>query len=297
MTYSIVAYDPTTGELGVGVHSKVFSLGSTVPWIRADLGAVATQSLVNVSLGPKALELLEDGRTPQQIMEHFRRIDEGIELRQLGIYSVKHGSFAFTGDKCIPSAAHVIGKNYSCQGNLLSNDDVIPSMSHGFENASGFLVEKIMTALESAEAAGGDSRGSQSAIIMIDQLRKGKGNFGDRKIDLRVEDHENPISTLRGYVNIQIIYSKIRSSLESNSLNLNVAIDEIEAIISKSKDRPFDEAWLILGTLYFNVNDFENASRCVSICLDINPHMKNIIKHYPTYGLGFNQEFLTSSLV
>jgi uncharacterized Ntn-hydrolase superfamily protein len=294
MTYSIAGMDPETGEIGIAVHSKVFSLGGIVAFVKADVGAVATQSLVNVSLGPLGLELLENGRTPEQVLEHFIEIDEGIQLRQLGILSVKDGPLSFTGDKCIAWAGGKTGQNFTCQGNILIGNEVIDSMASAFEQTSGRLIEKLMASLEAAETKGGDARGSQSAIIVIEEKGKGRAGYGDRKVELRVDDHEDPIAEMRRLVEIQLLYDNMQQASVLAGEDVNEAILILENALENRTDRVTDEAWLTLATLYFRNENLGKAVECIQKCVSIHPGMKGIIRKYPELGAGFDENFINS---
>src|SRR5262245_24018168 len=195
-TFSIVAFDPDKKEWGVAVASKYLAVGSVVPWARAGIGAVATQAQVNVTYGSRGLELLADGRMPEEIIKVMTEDDKGIDFRQIGIVDKQGQVAAFTGPKCNAWAGHKTGKNYSCQGNILAGEEVIADMARAFEDAKGSLAWRMMAALEAAEKAGGDKRGKQSAAILVVRDKAGPNGLSDRYIDLRVDDHENPIPEL-----------------------------------------------------------------------------------------------------
>ncbi|MCY3410280.1 MAG: DUF1028 domain-containing protein [Candidatus Heimdallarchaeota archaeon] len=291
MTFSIVAYDPVSGEIGIGVQSKAFGVGSLVPWVKAGIGAVATQSLVNVKLGPIGLELLEDGRSAEQVMEYFQEIDSGIERRQLGILSTKHGAYSFTGKECISWAGGYVGENFCCQGNILTGSQVISDMAKAFENTDGDIATRIMTALTKAQNAGGDARGKQSAALIVEQSGRGRAGYGDRKIDLRVEDHENPIEELNRLLEINRLgeYAYTAYTME----NKNEAINYLKSKIDGRMDRTLDETWIALANLYFSNNQKEDAKEAIETALIINPGMKNILTFYPKLGFGFSDEFIS----
>ncbi len=195
-TFSIVAYDQQSGQIGVAVQSHWFSVGSIVSWAEAGVGAVATQSLVNVSFGPRALESLKKGYSPQKTVEELVNADEGRDFRQLAVIDEKGRVATHTGEKCIADAGHIIGKNYSVQANMMLNKDVVPAMSKAFEQSSGPLAERMVAALQAAQKAGGDIRGQQSAAIIIVRVKSTGKSWEDRLIDLRVEDHPNAVKEL-----------------------------------------------------------------------------------------------------
>ncbi len=195
-TFSIVAYDKQSGQIGVAVQSHWFSVGSIVSWAEAGVGAVATQSLVNVSFGPRALESLKKGYSPQKTVEELVNADEGQDFRQLAVIDKKGRVATHTGEKCIADAGHIIGKNYSVQANMMLNKEVVPAMSKAFEQSSGPLAERMVAALQAAQKAGGDIRGQQSAAIVIVRVKSTGKFWEDRLIDLRVEDHPNAVKEL-----------------------------------------------------------------------------------------------------
>lgn len=195
-TFSIVAYDPEREEWGIGVASKYLAVGSAVPFAKAGVGAVATQAQVRVTWGPEALELLAKGSSAEDVVAALTKADPRSNVRQLGVIDAKGEAASFTGANCIPYAGHKIGKHYACQGNILAGEAVITDMAKAFEDAKGPLAWRIMAALEAAEAAGGDKRGKQSAAILIVRKGAGPNGFGDRALDLRVDDHQEPIPEL-----------------------------------------------------------------------------------------------------
>ncbi len=195
-TFSIVAYDPERKEWGVAVASKYLAVGSVVPWAKAGTGAVATQSLVNITYGSRGLELLAEGKPAEEVVKLLTDEDKGKESRQLGIVDGKGHAANFTGSMCSAWAGGKIGTNYTCQGNLLAGEAVVKDMAKAFEEKKGPLAWRMMAALEAGEAAGGDKRGKQSAAILVVRERSGPDRRGDRYLDFRVDDHEDPIKEL-----------------------------------------------------------------------------------------------------
>jgi uncharacterized Ntn-hydrolase superfamily protein len=195
-TFSIVAFDPDKKEWGVAVASKYLAVGSVVPYARANVGAVASQSAVNVSLGPKGLDLMADGKSAEDATKALVEGDKGSDFRQLGLVDAKGNASAFTGKRCNPWAGGKTGKNYACQGNLLAGEKVVDDMARAFEDSKGPLAWRLMAALEAGEKAGGDKRGKQSAAILVVREGAGPNAVGDRYIDLRVDDHADPIPEL-----------------------------------------------------------------------------------------------------
>ncbi|MFX0076516.1 MAG: DUF1028 domain-containing protein [Candidatus Hermodarchaeota archaeon] len=196
-TYSIVARDPNTGEMGVGVQSHYFSVGSIVSWGESGVGVVATQSLVNVSFGILGLELLKEGKSPREALDILIAGDEGRDVRQVAILDAQGRVAAHTGSKCIIHAGHIEGNNYSVQANMMLTDKVWSTMSTTFESNSHLpLAERIVESLASAETVGGDIRGKQSAALLVVGGKEVNNKWEDKLIDLRVEDHENPVQEL-----------------------------------------------------------------------------------------------------
>ncbi len=197
-TFSIVARDGETRDLGVAVQSKYFAVGSVVPWAAAGVGAVATQAAVNPELGPEALRLLGTRVPPQEALEQILAADERPELRQVGIIDHQSRTANHTGGECTQWAGGVCGEDFSAQGNILAGPQVVEAMAASFQAAAGqVLGERLMQALEAGQAAGGDTRGQQSAALLV--VRQGGGTAGltDRVVDLRVDDHQDPIAELR----------------------------------------------------------------------------------------------------
>lgn len=205
-TYSIVARDTLTGEMGVAVQSHWFSVGSIVAWGKAGVGVVATQSFVNPSFGPRGLSLLENGLSPQMAVESLLKLDEGRAVRQLAILNVKGDVFAYTGSNCIDYAGHITGKNFSVQANLMEKPTVWNAMAKSFKNSKGSLAERMLIAMEAAESEGGDIRGKQSAAILVVKAKSNGNVWEDKVVDLRVDDHENPLLEMRRLLNIHNAY-------------------------------------------------------------------------------------------
>lgn len=196
-TYSIVGYDPETGEIGVAVQSKFPCVGSVVPWVKAGVGAVATQSWANTSYGPDAWALLEKGFSPVEVVKELTRDDEHKSLRQVGLVDAAGESATFTGDECMVWAGGISGPNFAAQGNVLVGPETVQALGDTFMNAEGDLAERLTLALLAAQAAGGDRRGMQSAALYIAKEGAGYGGWNDRYIDIRVDEHDNPIAELR----------------------------------------------------------------------------------------------------
>jgi len=206
VTYSIVARDKKTGEFGVAVQSHYFQVSPAVPWGLAGVGAVATQSMVNISYGPLGLELMQAGYTAEQALKALTSGDPQAEVRQCAIIDAAGTVAAHTGTKCIPAAGHKLGDGFSCQANLMEKDTVWDAMAVAYTSTDAPLAERMMAALDAAEAEGGDIRGKQSAAMVV-VAAKGTGRpWVDRIIDLRVEDAAEPLVELRRLLRIKRAY-------------------------------------------------------------------------------------------
>jgi uncharacterized Ntn-hydrolase superfamily protein len=209
VTYSIVARDPATGRFGVAVQSHYLGVGPVVPWLEAGVGAVATQASVNTSFGPIGLELLRAGRSADAVVAALVASDDRPEVRQLGVVDAEGRAAAHTGAECIPACGHLVRDGFTVQGNLLERETCWPAMATAYEAAlsSGEpLVERLLRAMEAAEAEGGDVRGRQSAAIMIVDSVVQPAAWRGRLMDLRIEDHPDPVPELRRIVTLQLAY-------------------------------------------------------------------------------------------
>jgi len=205
-TYSIVARDTVTGEMGVAVQSNWFSVGSLVVWGKAGVGVVATQSFINPSFGPRGLALLENGLTPALAVKALLELDEGREVRQLAILDIQGNVEAYTGENCIDAAGHIVGDNFSVQANLMDKNTVWPAMAEAFKKSKGSLAERMLIAMEAAQNEGGDIRGKQSAAILVVKGESTGHSWEDTVVDLRVEDHKNPLQEMKRLLTIHKAY-------------------------------------------------------------------------------------------
>lgn len=207
-TYSIVARDPNTGEMGVAVQSHWFSVGPIVPWAKAGVGAVATQSLVDPSYGPLGLELMRTGRSATAALKSLLAGDEGRAVRQVAMIDAAGRVATHTGDRCIAAAGHVTDEEnqFSVQANLMLGEEVWPAMAKAYRKTTGDLADRMLAALEAAQNVGGDIRGKQSAAILIVAAESTGKPWVDRKFDLRIEDHPHPVQELKRLVQLQRAY-------------------------------------------------------------------------------------------
>jgi uncharacterized Ntn-hydrolase superfamily protein len=210
-TFSIVARDPLTGELGVAVQSHWFNVGSTVPWAEAGVGAVATQSFVEPSYGKLGLDLMRAGRSAPDALKSLLARDPASDVRQVAMIDSQGRVAAHTGAKDIPAAGHITGENFSVQANLMLNEKIWPAMAQAFQTTKGDLAERMLAALDAAQAAGGDIRGRQSAALIIVSGKPTGRPWSDRIFDLRVDDSPEPLKELRRLVTLQRAYNHMNA--------------------------------------------------------------------------------------
>ncbi len=206
-TFSIVARDKTTGEMAVGVQSHWFSVGSIVSWGQSGVGVVATQSFVNPAYGPNGLALMSEGKSAKEALDLLVAKDDGKDFRQVAFLDVKGNAAAFTGEKCIVSAHHIVGDNYAVQANMMLNDKVVPAMAKAFEEHKDLpLADRVVKVLIAAQEAGGDIRGKQSAALVVVNAKPAKNSWEDKKVNLRVDDHATPLVELQRLLQVHKAY-------------------------------------------------------------------------------------------
>lgn len=211
-TFSIVAYDPSNGDLGIAVESKFLSVGAVVPWARAGIGAIATQAWANTRYGPLGLDMLERGLTPGQVGAALVAGDENAAQRQFGLVDAQGRAYTYTGSGCMAWAGGRTGMNFAIQGNILTGPEVVAALAEEFEGSAGRdlrqadLAQRLVAALAAAQAAGGDRRGQESAALLVVRARAGYSGFNDRYIDLRVDDHPKPIEELKRLLDLHRLY-------------------------------------------------------------------------------------------
>jgi len=257
-TYSIVARDPVTGEMGVAVQSHWFSVGTIVAWGEAGVGVVATQSFVNPAFGPDGIELMKQGMNANDVLDKLIGEDEGRDLRQLAVLDVNGNVKSYTGKNCIYGAGNIVGENYSVQANLMLNDKVWSAMSEAYENSTGPLAERMIAALEAAENAGGDIRGKQSACLLIVRGEATGNLWEDRLIDLRVDDDPEPIEELKRLLKVHRAYGHMNNgdvAVEHGDMEL--AMKEYMAAEEMFPDNEEMKFWHAVTLV--NNGDLENA--------------------------------------
>jgi uncharacterized Ntn-hydrolase superfamily protein len=241
-TYSIVAYDRATGELGAAVQSHWFSVGSTVPWVEAGVGAVATQSFIEPSYGALGLDLMRAGKTANEALAGLLRADSNESVRQVAMVDAQGRAAAHTGKNCIPEAGNHVGDGFSCQANLMLKNTVWNAMARAYETTKGELADRLIAALEAAEKEGGDIRGRQSAAIIVTRGKASGAPWKDRLYDLRVEDHAAPVAELKRLLKLNKAYNhmnagdelmtanKIADALKEYSLGMEIYPDNPEML-------------------------------------------------------------------
>jgi uncharacterized Ntn-hydrolase superfamily protein len=227
-TFSIVARDAKTGEMAVGVQSHWFSVGTLVPWGEAGVGVVATQSFVNKSYGAKGLALMKQGKTATEALAELVAADEGRDVRQVAMIDTNGNVNTHTGKKCIDFATHITGKNFSVQSNMMLNDKVCPAMAKAFEASEGKpLAERILIALQAAQAVGGDIRGKQSAAILVVAGKSNGQLWNERLIDLRVDDNAFPLVEMDRLLKLYRAYEHMdKGDLATEKNDMKLAMEE-----------------------------------------------------------------------
>lgn len=230
-TFSIVARDPVTGDMGVAVQSHWFSVGTSVSWAEAGVGAVATQSFTNKSFGLRGLNLLRSGLTAQQALDSLLATDEGREVRQVAVVDKAGNVAAHTGKNCIDYAGDIQGAGFSVQANMMLTNKVPQAMANAYQNSGGKpLAARLLAALEAAQAAGGDIRGRQSAALLIVPAKSNNEPWNERTVDLRVDDNPDPIKELRRLYNVQVAYEHMNNGdLAVEKGNMQLAMQEYKA--------------------------------------------------------------------
>jgi len=283
-TYSIIAMDKTTGQLGVAVQSHWFSVGFLVPWAKAGVGAVATQSFVKVDYGPEGLKLMESGMTATEVLRILTSQDDGEDLRQVGMIDFNGNVAVHTGKRCIEHAGHVTGDNYSVQANMMANATVPKAMANAFENSKGDLADRMMAALEAAEGEGGDIRGKQSAAMVIVSGDPTGVDWKDTILSLRIEDHPTPLVELKRLIRIHRAYQ------HANRGDQYMETEEIEKALSEySKAAEFypENAELPYWSAIALVNGgrLEDALPVFKSVFRRNPNLKTMTPRLTNSGL------------
>jgi uncharacterized Ntn-hydrolase superfamily protein len=259
-TFSIVAYDPQEQAWGIAVASKFLAVGSVVPWARAGVGAVATQSYANTSFGPRGLDFMEAGLTANQALERLLSDDPERELRQVGLVDRMGGTATFTGKSCYSWAGGIAGPNFAAQGNILAGEQVITTLVETYVKTNGDLPHRLHAALLAGDRAGGDRRGKQSAAIYVVKPKGGYGGFNDRWVDYRVDDHPDPVLRLGELLELHELYfNKSDASAEIELVgDVLISLQKIMARLGYGQDLPLgkyeDKTRLALEAFMGNEN-------------------------------------------
>lgn len=291
-TFSIIARDPATGELGMGVQSKSLGVGTRTISAKGSLAVIAHQASSNPMYGAVGLELLRAGLTPQDALDMMTRSDEGRNNRQVSILDIQGRSASWTGSATSDWKGHKCGNNYCAQGNTLTGPEVVEAMARSFESSSGPLAERLLAALDAAQAAGGDARGTQSCAILVVKPLAGAAGFSDRVVDIRVDDHRTPLVELRR------ILDKLRSGQmisEANtklqSGNTTAALET--ALAARHKSPENDNVWVALANIYLKMGRKADALEAIRRAVELNPGNKRQLSRNKNFeSLHKDPEFL-----
>lgn len=283
-TYSIVARDTATGDIGVAVQSHWFSVGSIVSWAEAGVGAVATQSFVDPSYGKLGLDLMRAGRTGPDTLKALLAGDEAREVRQVAIIDAQGRVAAHTGAKNIAAAGHVVGTGFSVQANMMANEKVWPAMAQAYSNTKGDLAHRMMAALDAAQSAGGDIRGSQSAALIVVKSKSTGKPWTDRLFDLRVDDHPEPLKELRRLLTLQRAYNHMNEGdLAIEAKDNARALREYSAAAKLVPDNLEMVYWHAVALV--NINRLDDALPLFRRVFTADPNWIELTKRLPKVGL------------
>ena len=283
-TYSIVAMDRKTNQIGVAVQSHWFAVGALCPWIESGVGVITTQSMVEVSYGPKGLALLRGGKPAQQALNELLEADDGKELRQVAVVDAQGNVAAHTGKRCIAEAGHQIGDSFSAQANMMLNNTVWSAMASAFENSQGNLANRLLSALQAAQEAGGDIRGKQSASLLVSENVKDDTPWKNIFSDLRVDDHPDPILELKRLLDIQYAYDLMNEGDGLLSKNKNEAAkakyQQAAKLAPDIEELPFWHAVTLADTGKVN-----EALPIFERVFNINKNWALLVQRLPASGL------------
>jgi uncharacterized Ntn-hydrolase superfamily protein len=283
-TYSIVARDSGTGHLGVGVQSHWFAVGSLVPWARAGVGAVATQSFVEPAYGPNGLARMQAGRSAESALADLVATDPQRDLRQVGMIGVSGEAAAWTGPRCVAAAGHLVGDGFCVQANMMTGPEVWPAMAAAYKAAPGDLPARMLAALDAAEAAGGDARGRQSAALVVVSGAFSADPWAGRLFDLRVDDHSDPLGELRRLTGLQRAYNHMNAgdaAIERDDTSAAAAeYAAAEALNPGCAEMVFWHAVAVA-----NAGDADGADRLFRRCFEIDPRWTAMVPRVTASGL------------
>ena len=282
-TYSIVARDPKTGELGVAVQSHWFSVGSSVTWAEAGVGAVATQSFVDPAYGPLGLELMRAGKPAEAALASLLAGDAQRDVRQVAMIDARGTVATHTGVKCIAAAGGQLGKEYAVQANLMEKDSVWPAMARAYETATGDLAERMLKALEAAEREGGDIRGRQSAALLVVRAKPSGRSWDDIIVHLRVEDHLEPLKELRRVLNVDRAYERMRAAEAAVGRgDLRRALEEVKEAQRLAPGNPEMIFWPAVR--FATSGHLEAARPLFREVFKADPNWKELVRRLPKAG-------------
>ena len=284
-TFSIVARDKNTGEMAVGVQSHWFSVGSIVSWGQSGVGVVATQSFVNPAFGPEGLELMAEGKTAKEALDILVAKDQYREVRQVAFLDVNGNVDAFTGNNCIMYAHHIVGDNFAVQANMMLNDKVVPAMAKAFEdNADLPLAERVLKVLMVAQDTGGDIRGKQSAALIVVSGEKTDKPWLDKIIDLRVDDHQEPLIELQRLLKVHRAYHHMNNGdLAMETGNMTLALEEYSKAEQLLPDNLEMKYWKAVNLA--NNNQLEEALSIFKTVFNADENWRELTKRLTDTGL------------
>jgi uncharacterized Ntn-hydrolase superfamily protein len=283
-TFSIVARDPQTGQLGVAVQSHWFSVGSVVTWAEAGVGAIATQAMSEISYGPLGLDLMRAGKTSTQALAALLAADEGRQLRQVAMVDAVGRVAVHTGARCIADAGHIAGEGFSVQANMMLNSTIWPAMAEAYRGSPGDLAERMLAALDAGQAAGGDIRGRQSACILIVEAVSSGRLWVDTVMNLRVEDHAEPIQELRRLVKIQRAYQLM--NLGDERLGKGQVLEALQAYRGAAELVPeVDELPFWQAVTLAELDQLDQALPIFRQVFSANPNWALLVQRLPAAGL------------
>jgi len=290
-TFSVIGRDPATGQLGMAVHSKTIAVGSRTRGGKGGVAVIAHQSASNPMYSAIGIELLEAGMSPQQALEMMLRSDERRDNRQVAILDIQGRTAAFTSGTISDWKGHKCGVNYCAQGNTLAGPEVVDAMARSFETSTGPLAERLLNALEAGQAAGGDRRGMQSASLMILRPLAIQG-YGDREMDLRVDEHRDPFGELRRILNA------VRSGEMLTEANARLAAKDLKsalekAIAARDKSPTNDNAWITIANIHLRMGEKSNAVGAIARAVELNPaNKKQLLRNKDFEALYTDPEFI-----
>ncbi len=288
MTYSIVARDPQNGEVGVAVQSHYFSVGSVLPWVEAGVGAVATQAFGEISYGPWGLERIRAGKTPTEALHELIAADPQSDRRQVAMVDAQGNVATHTGAECIAYAGHRTGAGVSVQANMMERDTVPDAMLAAYKGASGDLADRLLAALDAAEGEGGDIRGKQSAAIVIAAGTKGEAWQG-RLLDLRVEDHPQPLVELRRLVQLHRAYRLAgdaeRAAAEGDVAGAVSSMTQAMQLAPGNAELAF---WYAMGTA--QAGQVELAKQLLAQAVSVDPRWNELVRRVPAWMFALSEE-------